>query len=161
MKLVDTQVTWSGRTLSLKGWAKQLDLPYDALRVRYQRGLRGDKLFKPLSKAVLMRGSKVRDYSNRKNNPALKADYETTYSNYRTATVSVQMEVLAPKNLIQQVAEGEYVVSVVSGYGAEITWSRRRKRKRNGGGGGGRRGKMERFPPMPKFVGRKINCPNF
>ena len=48
------------------------------------------------------------------------------------------MEVLAPKNLIQQVAEGEYVVSVVSGYGAEITWSRRRKRKRNGGGGGGR-----------------------
>lgn len=70
MKLVDTQVTWSGRTLSLKGWAKQLDLPYDALRVRYQRGLRGDKLFKPLSKAVLMRGSKVRDYSNRKNNLA-------------------------------------------------------------------------------------------
>jgi hypothetical protein len=100
-------------------------------------------------------------YSNRKNNPALKADYETTYSNYRTATVSVQMEVLAPKNLVQQVAEGEYVVSVVSGYGAEITWSRRRKRKKNNGGGGWGRGKMERFPPMPKFVGRTLNCPNF
>ena len=99
-------------------------------------------------------------YSNRKNNPALKADYEATYSNYRTATVSVQMEVLAPKNLVQQVAEGEYVVSVVSGYGAEITWSRRRKRKKNNGGGGGRRGGIERFPPMPKFVGRTLNCPN-
>lgn len=100
-------------------------------------------------------------YSNRKNNPALKADYETTYSNYRTATVSVQMEVLAPKNLIQQVAEGEYVVSVVSGYGAEITWSRRSKRKKHNGGGGGRRGKMQRFPPMPVFKGRSLNCPNF
>lgn len=100
-------------------------------------------------------------YSNRKNNPELKADYETTYSNYRTATVSVQMEVLAPKNLVQQVAEGEYVVSVVSGYGAEITWSRRSKRKKKNGGGGFGRGKMQRFPPMPVFTGRSLNCPNF
>lgn len=99
-------------------------------------------------------------YSKRKDNEALLADYETTYGNYRTATISVQLEVLAPKNLVQQVAEGEYVVSVVSGYGAEISWTRKSK-KRKKGRGGGRRGKIERFPPMPVFKGRTIVCPNF
>lgn len=100
-------------------------------------------------------------YSTRKNNAELTADYETTYGNYRTATASVQIEILAPKNIVQQVAEGDYVVTTVSGYGAEITWSRRRKKDNNSGRGGGRRGGMERFPPMPEFVGRTINCPNF
>lgn len=100
-------------------------------------------------------------YSKRKDNEALLSDYETTYGNYRTATISVQMEVLAPKNLVQQVAEGEYVVTVISGYGAEITWTRRRKRDKKGRGGGSRRGKMERFPPMPAFSGRTLKCPNF
>jgi hypothetical protein len=96
----------------------------------------------------------------RKTNAEIKADYETTYGNYRTATASIQIEILAPKNIVQQVAEGDYVVTTVSGYGAEITWSRRRKGNKSGRGGG-RRGGMERFPPMPKFVGRTINCPNF
>jgi len=96
----------------------------------------------------------------RKTNAEIKADYETTYGNYRTATASIQIEILAPKNIVQQVAEGDYVVTTVSGYGAEITWSRRRKGNKSGRGGG-RRGGMERFPPMPKFVGRTIYCPNF
>jgi hypothetical protein len=100
-------------------------------------------------------------YRNRKDNQALLADYQTTYANYRTATVSVQLEVLAPKNIVQQVAEGEYVVTVVSGYGAEITWTRRRKKKKRGRGGGGRRGIITSFPPMPAFKGRTLKCPNF
>jgi hypothetical protein len=96
----------------------------------------------------------------RKTNAEIKADYETTYGNYRTATASIQIEILAPKNIVQQVAEGDYVVTTVSGYGAEITWSRRRKGNNNGRGGR-RRGGITRFPPMPKFVGRTLNCPNF
>lgn len=101
---------------------------------------------------------KFYNYEKRKVDEALKADYETTYGNYRVATISVQMEILAPKDLIQQVAEGEYVVSVVSGFGAEITWTRRSKRDKRGRGGGHRRGKIERFPPMPVFRGRTLYC---
>lgn len=39
-------ITHDGYTHTLKGWAKALDIPYDTLRMRYRRGLRGDELFK-------------------------------------------------------------------------------------------------------------------
>lgn len=35
-----------GHALTLRGWSKFLAIPYDTLRMRYRRGLRGDELFK-------------------------------------------------------------------------------------------------------------------
>lgn len=39
-------ITHDGRTNTLRGWSKFLGIPYDTLRMRYRRGLRGDELFK-------------------------------------------------------------------------------------------------------------------
>lgn len=35
-----------GLSMNLKEWSKYLGLPFDTLRMRYRRGLRGDELFK-------------------------------------------------------------------------------------------------------------------
>lgn len=99
-------------------------------------------------------------YSSRKNNLSLKEDYELTYGNYRVATVSIKMEVLANQDIIDIVADGEYATIITGQYGAEIGWSVRPEREGRSKGGSNR-GKLTRFPPMPKFVGRTLNCPNF
>ena len=90
----------------------------------------------------------------------MKSDYELTYGNYRVATVSIKMEVLANQDLIDIVADGEYATTITGQYAAEITWDVKSKDDR-GSGGGSKRGKITRFPPMPKFNGRTLNCPNF
>jgi len=100
-------------------------------------------------------------YRNRKNDPLLTSDYELTYGNYRVATVSIKMEVLANQDLIDIVADGEYATTITGQYAAEITWDIKSKDDRGSGGGGSKRGKITRFPPMPKFNGRTLNCPNF
>ena len=70
------------------------------------------------------------------------------------------MGVLANQDLIDIVADGEYATTITGQYAAEISWSVKSK---EGGrsGGGSKRGKITKFPPMPKFVGRTLNCPNF
>jgi len=100
-------------------------------------------------------------YRKRKDDPLLKSDYELTYGNYRVATVSIKMEVLANQDLIDIVADGEYATTITGQYAAEITWDVKSKDDRGSGGGGSKRGKLTRFPPMPKFVGRTLNCPDF
>lgn len=39
-------ITHDGYSYSLRSWSKFLGIPYDTLRMRYRRGLRGDELFK-------------------------------------------------------------------------------------------------------------------
>lgn len=40
------RITHDGLTKTLRGWSVYLEIPYDTLRMRYRRGLRGDELFK-------------------------------------------------------------------------------------------------------------------
>lgn len=39
-------ITHDGITKSLEEWSAYLNIPFDTLRMRYKRGLRGDELFK-------------------------------------------------------------------------------------------------------------------
>jgi hypothetical protein len=39
-------ITHDGISKTLRQWSVYLGLPYDTLRMRYRRGLRGDELFK-------------------------------------------------------------------------------------------------------------------
>lgn len=39
-------ITHDGYSYTLKQWSAFLNIPYDTLRMRYRRGLRGDELFK-------------------------------------------------------------------------------------------------------------------
>lgn len=41
-----TEYTYEGRTLTLMQWAKEIPLPYNTLRQRFVRGVRGADLFK-------------------------------------------------------------------------------------------------------------------
>lgn len=43
------QVTYNGRTQSLRAWAKEVGISYDTLRMRYERGWRDSALFTPIN----------------------------------------------------------------------------------------------------------------
>lgn len=44
--LATTEITHDGITKTIEEWSAYLGIPYDTLRMRYARGLRGDELFK-------------------------------------------------------------------------------------------------------------------
>jgi hypothetical protein len=44
-------VEYKCKLLSLKDWSALLGLPYDTLRMRYNRGMRGSRLFSPVGQA--------------------------------------------------------------------------------------------------------------
>ena len=122
----------------------------------------GLTIYGPMYQAAYNKNNAItpqRFYRNRENDPSLKSDYELTYGNYRVATVSIKMQVLANQDLIDIVADGEYATTITGQYGAEIGWDIKSKDDR-GSGGGSKRGKITTFPPMPKLVGRRIDCPN-
>ena len=73
--------------------------------------------------------------------------------------INGRREGLANQDLIDIVADGEYATTITGQYGAEIGWDIKSKDDR-GSGGGSKRGKITTFPPMPKLVGRRIDCPN-
>ena len=41
-------ITHDGLSKTLREWSIYLSIPYDTLRMRYRRGLRGDELFKQM-----------------------------------------------------------------------------------------------------------------
>ena len=47
----DVEIPYKGRTITLKEWSVFLGLPYDTLRMRYKRGMQGDRLFYPVGQA--------------------------------------------------------------------------------------------------------------
>ena len=93
----------------------------------------------------------------RRNNPAIKQDYETTYGGYRKAWIWVTLQI---KGADTPDVKAEDVVIAISGkMEAIIQWPDKRKSKRVKGS----KSPRGRMPAnnMPQFSGRGIGCPVF